>query len=407
MIEMLSLLPSDPLLGLIAKYQEDNSQNKIDLGVGVFKDEKGETPILSSVKRAEEKLFELENTKNYVGPLGNKGFNQSIAKLVFGENSQVLANGRLAMVQTTGGCGALRVAAELAIRSSRDARVWVSDPTWANHVPLLGNAGLQIKSFPYYDYDQHQIRFDELLSTLQSEARPGDLVLLHGCCHNPCGADLSRQQWRDLVDLINKMHLIPFIDIAYLGFGDGLEEDSFGARLVADMCEEALFTISCSKNFGLYRERVGAIGVLSASSSNTQVAVSHIINIVRGIYSMPPSHGAAIVETILSDDSLFKLWREELEQNRKRLVEVRSDVVKTMEKFGFGEVFAFIGREKGMFSFLGLDFSQVEQLVDEYSIYMAETSRICLAGLNGQNIDYFCQSVAKVIETSYSKCGQS
>ena len=407
MLEMLSLLPSDPLLGLIAKYQDDNSDNKIDLGVGVFKDESGQTPILESVKLAEKMLFESEQTKNYVGPLGNRRFNLEMAHLLFGEHNRVIEDGRLTMVQTTGGCGALRVAAELSIRSQASTRVWVSDPTWANHIPLLGNAGLTIASFPYYDFSKHEIQFDKLIDCLSENAKQGDLVLLHGCCHNPCGADLSQQQWIEIVNLMNKKGLIPFIDVAYLGFGDGIEQDSFGARLVAEKCEEALFTVSCSKNFGLYRERVGAIGVLCSTKTHTDIAVSHIINIARGIYSMPPSHGASIVETILCDSHLKALWLRELEQKRMRIVEVRKSVVSSMQKLGFGEAFSYIEQEKGMFSFLGLNYEQVEHLIENFSIYMAETSRICLAGLNKGNIDYFCHSVGQVLQNELPKYQQN
>lgn len=291
MFELLNPLPADPLLGLIEKYRADPNANKVDLGVGIYKNERGMTPVLDSVKAAEKQLLDTENSKAYVGPAGNLEFNELIAKLAFGDQYPTLAD-RIAGLQTPGGCGALRVLAETVMSTRDSCKVWVSDPTWVNHVPLLSSAGIELSTYPYYDFNGSTLRFDDMLECLDSTARPQDVVLLHGCCHNPCGADLDQNQWRDIIDLCDRKGLIPFIDMAYQGFGDSLEQDAFGLRLAASRLPELMLAISCSKNFGLYRERVGAAFVLSESHAARLAVDSHLKSITRGIYSMPPSHGA-------------------------------------------------------------------------------------------------------------------
>ena len=397
MLETLSLLPSDPLLGLITRYKQDSNPDKIDLGVGVYKDSKGQTPVLDCVKQAENKIWKDEVSKTYVGPMGNMNFNNLMARLVFGAESEALASGRISLLQATGGCGALRVGAEIAIRANNKARIWVSDPTWANHIPLLGGAGLEIVTYPYYNHDTKALDFDAMVAKLKSDAVAGDLVLLHGCCHNPSGADLTHSQWSTLAEIMLEQKLVPFVDVAYLGFGDNIQDDLFGVRLIAEKFSEALFAVSCSKSFGLYRERVGAVGVLSPSPEKTRIVESHVVNIARGMYSMPPSHGAQIVEYVLGSEELSMMWKQELELMRKRIVDMRAGVVQGLQTTGFKHRFDFIQGEKGMFSFMGIEPESVKRLADEYAIYMADSSRICIAGLTDANIPYFCNAVAKVL----------
>ena len=397
MFSNLSPLPADPLLGLIAKIQQDTNPEKIDLGVGVYRDATGNTPILESVKKAEATLLSSELSKSYVGPFGNQRFNEAIGELVLGKENLLLDSKRVAVLQTPGGCGALRVAAELIIRAKPNATIWVSNPTWANHVPLLGDAGLMIKTYPYYDFDKKNIDYAALTNCLENEASKGDIVLLHGCCHNPSGADLQNEQWDQLADLLHEKQLLPLVDIAYQGLGTGLDEDSYGIRSITSKVPETLFAFSCSKNFGLYRERVGAVGYIANNTQQAEIGMTHMANITRGIYSMPPSHGASIVELILSSEELLSLWHTELNSMRNRIQQMRKELVQNLDNLGLKGHFSFIENEKGMFSFLGITPQQVEHLADKYSIYMAGTSRMNIAGLNPSNIHYFCQSIASVL----------
>ena len=391
MFDSLSTLPPDPILGLISKFNADPREDKVDLGVGVYRNAQGRTPILDCVKQAETQLLNTEDTKAYIGPLGNAVFNQQMAELVLGDSHAELD--RLALVQTPGGCGALRVAAELIKRASRTSSIWVSDPTWGNHVPLLGDAGVPIKQYPYYDFSTHTIRFEEMLACLE-KVPANDLVLLHGCCHNPSGADLTREQWQAVADVAQRRGFVPFIDMAYQGFGEGVAEDAYGIRLMCEQLPEVLLALSCSKNFGLYRERVGAVAVLGASKA---ITTSHIASIVRGIYSMPPSHGAASVANILSNDALRQVWFAEVDEMRNRIKAMRDQFVAAINNRGAEGRFDHIARQQGMFSFLGLGEREVAELADAYGVYMVGTSRISLAGLNHQNRDKFCDALMRVI----------
>ena len=403
MLSHLQALPSDPLLGLIQQYSQDPNPNKIDLGVGVYKNENGDTPVLDCVKAAEKQLLEIEASKSYVGPLGNQGFNQQMLALILGESSQSISDERVAVMQTPGGCGALRIAGELISRANRlrsesekASKIWVSDPTWVNHIPLLGDAGVQIQTYPYYDGEKKAIKFDEMLSAL-SRAETGDIILLHACCHNPSGADLAPDQWQAITQLCQKNGLIPFIDMAYQGFAQGLEQDAFGLRLLAEQLPEAIVAVSCSKNFGLYRERVGLIAIIAPSKAAAEIATSNMMNISRGIYSMPPSHGASLVNIILADKALKAQWGEELDAMRERIQGLRAKVVSEMVGMGYGDYFSFIEKENGMFSFLGVSPEQVNELIHKHSIYLAGSGRINLAGLNERNVQRFCKAVVSVL----------
>ncbi|MCO1336545.1 aspartate/tyrosine/aromatic aminotransferase [Microbulbifer sp. OS29] len=396
MFDHLSSLPPDPILGLLASYRADENPGKIDLGVGVYKDEAGHTAVLQAVKEAETRLLQSEETKAYIGPAGTPGFNTVMQELVLGAGHPALLGGRVRSAQTPGGCGALRVLAELINRAKAGATVWVSDPTWANHVPLLGNAGLHIKSYPYYDRATSSLQFDKMVETLKNVGE-GDVVLFHACCHNPCGADLTREQWKVLAEMAQKQGFTPFIDMAYQGFGESLGDDAYGLRLMAESVPEMLVAASCSKNFGLYRERVGLAMVIYANGEAADKGQSQMLSAIRGNYSMPPSHGAAIVESILTDAGLKANWEAELTEMRERINSLRAGLVEGLVAVDAAGEFGFIRQQKGMFSFLGISLEQVQQLQKDYSIYMVDSSRISIAGLSSNNMEYFCRAVASVL----------
>jgi len=396
MFEQLASLPNDPILGLSAEYAADSNPMKVDLGVGIYKNAAGATPIMAAISQAQAQWHEIEETKAYVSPAGVPGFNESMLHLILGENHSVLQQQRAISVQTPGGCGALRLAAELIQRSRPESSVWVSTPTWANHIPLLGGAGIHLQEYPYYDGEKHHIDFDGMMAALAT-APAGDLVLLHGCCHNPSGADLTQSQWRDIAALLGERGLIPFVDIAYQGLGDGLDEDAWGLRYLAEQLPEVIIASSCSKNFGLYRERVGAVIVVTAASATADTCKGQLNNIARGLYSMPPSHGAALVNIILTTPSLNQQWRDEVSTMRQRIWQLRTDLVAKLQRSVAGNQFDFIASEKGMFSFLGITPEQVQQLKRDFSIYMVNSSRINVAGLNQQNSDYLVEGLLAVI----------
>lgn len=396
MFEAIQSLPADPILGLMAAYRADNNPKKIDLGVGVYKDEQGRTPVMRAVKQAETRLLNNQDTKTYVAPAGQDSFNKLIAGLIFGEQLLNDLGNRRVTFQTPGGCGGLRLGAEFLQKVKPGAKIMVSDPTWANHIPLLGEAGLEISKYPYYDYTHHAIRFDAMMDSI-SKAGAGDLVLLHGCCHNPCGADLDQSQWQEITTLAQKNGFTPFIDLAYQGLGDGIAEDCYGVRLMAASLPELIVVSSCSKNFGLYRERTGALTVISSNAESTKAAGSQVASIARSIYSMPPDHGAAVVSEILGDAALNADWEVELAEVRNRINGLRTELVNALKAKGIDQDFSFIQREKGMFSFLGLSVEQVRSLINDYSIYLVDSSRINIAGINGSNIDYLADSIKKVL----------
>ncbi len=396
MFENLKPLQADPILGLMAEYRGDKNKNKIDLGVGVYKDNNGNTPIMMSVSSAEKCRLENEKTKAYIGPAGSEHFNQKIKNLIYGSSHQAIKDNRISSVQTPGGCGALRVGAELIKKASKKTTIWVSDPTWANHVPLLGNAGLKIKTYSYYNPKTKALDKANMLQDI-SKIPAGDVVLLHGCCHNPSGVDLEHSDWEAIVNLALKNQFVPFVDLAYLGLGDGIDEDAFGLRLLAERCPEVIVASSFSKNFGLYRERTGALQVLNSSSSEKAITQSQLGATVRGMYSMPPAHGAAIVETILSDSSLESSWRNELKEMRDRINTLRNLVSQRLSDQTNLD-FSFIKNQKGMFSFLGIEKEKIKRLKEQFSIYIVDSSRINIAGLSSNNMDYFVNSIADVIK---------
>jgi aspartate aminotransferase len=396
MFEHLAAVVPDPLLGLMTAFRADPDPHKVDLGVGVYRDEHGNTPVLESVRAAESALIAQQTTKTYVGPAGNLAFNQSMEQLVLGAGHPALAAGRVRSVQTPGGCGALRLGAELIRAAAPTAVVHVSTPTWANHTPLLAGSGLKLERYPYFDATTGGVQFEAMAQALE-RLPPGAVVLLHASCHNPTGADLSQSQWRELLTLVRRRELTPFIDMAYQGLGEGLDADAFGVRLFSAELPEVLCAVSCSKNFGLYRERTGALHLISASPAAADAALTQLVRIARGIWSMPPDHGAAIVQGILGEKGLRAQWAAELEAMRRRIDGLRHELVQQLQRHCPQRDFRFIARQRGMFSFFGIDTAQVHALRAHHHIYMTDDSRMNIAGLHHGNLEYFAHAVAEVL----------
>jgi len=392
--EKLEALPPDAILRLIVEHRNDPRERKVDLGVGVYRDEMGRTPILDTVKKAERRLLEAQQTKAYLGSGGDPLFNKAIQTMMFGTAAS--ESGRLVTLQTPGGSGSLRVAAALLLRAKPKVTVWASDPTWANHVPLLVGAGIKLEKYPYYEPESKAIRFAEMIAALEALS-PGDVVLLHGCCHNPTGVDLDREQWREVAAVIASRQLLPFVDIAYQGFADGLEEDAYPLRLLFEQSPEMIVSGSCSKNFGLYRDRVGCLSVVSEDAAGSATVQSQAYNIVRTMYSMPPDHGGAVVAGILNDEVLRAEWLTELAAMRGRLKETRALLCASLRDHAPDRDFSHLERAKGMFSFLGLSSNQVQQLKSDFGVYMVDSSRINVAGITRDNVDYLAASIAAVL----------
>jgi aspartate aminotransferase len=396
MLERLERLPTDPILGLMAAFRGDADPRKVDLGVGVYRDDRGNTPVVKAVRQAEQAVQSRQTTKTYVAPAGNAAFNQSMERLVLGDDHPALAAGRVRTIQAPGGCGALRLGAELIRIACPQSIVQVSTPTWANHVPLLSGSGLELARYPYFDPSSGSVGFEAMLAAI-NRLPARSVVLLHASCHNPTGADLSESQWRELLAVFKQRALLPYIDMAYQGLGAGVAEDAFGPRLFSAELPEVLIAVSCSKNFGLYRERTGALHVVSESSTAADAALSQLVRVARGIYSMPPDHGAAIVHEILSDNALRQSWVEELSGMRTRIQGLRNELVKRLAAAYPERSFGYIATQRGMFSYLGIDTPQVHELREKHHVYMTDDSRINIAGLSTENLGYFAEAVAQVL----------
>ena len=377
MFETLSKAPGDKILALMGEYAADQRPTKIDLGVGVYKDEMGVTAVMSAVRKAEQRILEKEKTKTYLGIAGNKGYGAAVLDLALADS---VDRSRVRIAQAPGGTGSLWVLMQLINRARPGATVWVSDPTWPNHNPIAENSGLQVKTYPYFDTETRGVKFDQMLAALE-KLGPQDVVLLHGCCHNPTGANLSAEQWDLLAACLQSSGALPFIDLAYLGFGDGLFEDAYGTRKILSSVPEALVAFSGSKNFGLYRERVGAAILIAKDAAQADVAQSQLLNIIRGAYSQPPDHGAEIIRTILEDAELRAEWETELNAMRARMIRLREMLSEAIRQRSNSKDFDFIAAHRGMFSLLGLENSVVEHLKAENGIYMIGDSRINVAGI--------------------------
>ena len=396
MLEILQPLPEDPLLGVMAAFRRDTDPRKVDLGVGVYKTEAGDTPIPAAITAAMERSAASQKTKVYVGQGGNERFNRAMLEIAFGADHAAVKDGRAAALQVPGGSGALRLGAELVNVARPGATLHVSIPTWANHVPLLSNAGLKIATYPYFDRATGGVDAAAMLAHLET-LPAGDLVLLHGCCHNPTGADLSRAEWDAVAEVLARRGLVPFVDIAYQGLGDGLEADAYGVRLMAERLPEVIVAVSCSKNFGLYRERTGATFVISPTAERTGNAMGQLRKIARGMYSMPPDHGAELVALVWEDAALRQQWMDELEAMRVRVEELRGLLVSGLKALRPDVDYSFVQRQKGMFSLLPLNTTQIQRLRDEHHIYMPGDGRINVAGISRRNVEYVAQSLAAVI----------
>lgn len=387
-------VPGDPILGLMEVYAQDSNPRKFDLGVGVYKDAQGLTPIPEAVKIAEARLVESQDTKTYIGGHGNPLFGKVINELVLGADSALIAEQRAGATQTPGGTGALRLAADFIAQCLPGKGVWLSNPTWPIHETIFAAAGVKISHYPYVGSD-NRLDVDAMLAVL-NEVPKGDVVLLHACCHNPTGFDLSHDDWQRVLDVVRSRNLLPLIDFAYQGFGDGLEQDAWSTRLFAAELPELLITSSCSKNFGLYRDRTGAL-IVSAKTADKLIDIrSQLAHIARNLWSTPPDHGAAVVATILADPELKRRWADEVEAMRLRIAQLRSGLVEALEPHGLRERFAHIGVQRGMFSYTGLSPEQVKNLREHHSVYMVSSGRANVAGIDATRLDLLAEAIASV-----------
>lgn len=396
MFEKISAAPADPILGLTEEFKNDPRSEKINLGVGIYKNESGNTPVLATVKKAEAILLEKETTKSYLSIPGTAEYGLAVQQLLFGADSSIISDKRAKTAQAPGGTGALRVAAEFIKRQLGDVKVWISNPTWANHNGVFAAAGLEIAQYSYYNAETKNMDFDAAVTDL-STAAPGDVVLLHGCCHNPTGIDPTAEQWLQLAKLCVEKQLLPMFDFAYQGFAKGVEDDAEGLRIFAQYCEELLVASSFSKNFGLYNERVGAFTLVAKNAEQAETAFSQVKSIARVIYSNPPAHGAAIVTEILNDTALRAEWEQEVADMRDRIQEMRTLFVQTLKDLGVDADFSFIERQNGMFSFSGLSKDQVARLKEEFAIYIVGSGRISVAGMTKSNMLPLCKGIAAVL----------
>jgi len=378
---------SDSLIALIGMVNADPRSDKIDVGVGVFRDGAGNTPILKVMKEAEQRLLDTQVTKAYLGSAGDKRFAELLRPILLGEHA---GDQRIAGLQTPGGCGALRLGFELIATANSQARVYLGTPSWPNHAPIIRAVGLETAEYPYYERGQGTIRFEDMIAALRS-AEPGDVALLHGCCHNPTGADLSEEQWAAVRDVVVDRELIPLIDIAYQGFGRGLDEDAFGVRLILSACDEVVIAQSCDKNFSCYRDRVGSMWVKTGAAKTTATAMGHVNQRSREMWSMPPDHGAACAHIILEDPELHARWLVELDAMRDRINSVRQRLASADPRL------AFIGRQFGMFSMLPLSVEQVLKLRTDHAIYMADSGRFNVVGMSDEQIGRFTAAVVEAL----------
>lgn len=397
MFEQFTPAPPDAILGLTEAFKNDPNPNKVNLGVGVYKDAAGKTPILASVKAAEEQILQSQESKSYLGIDGSADYSTTVQTMLFGAENPILSDRRAITAQSPGGTGALRVAADFIKRMFPTVCVWLSDPTWPNHPGIFQSAGLAVGTYPYFDASTNGVQFDAMLDTLK-QIPAGDVIVLHGCCHNPTGADLSVEQWQAVATVLVERNILPIIDFAYQGFGNGIDEDAAGMRTICDRVDEVLIANSFSKNFGLYSERIGAMTLVAGSADAAQTALGHVKLAIRTNYSNPPAHGAAIVTTILGDPQLRSQWEGELTTMRNRINEMRHLFVETLNQKGVERDFSFIARQRGMFSFSGLAPEQVKALRGQHGVYIVGSGRINVAGMTEANMDHLCTAIADVLQ---------
>lgn len=391
------MAPRDPILGITELYKADTHASKVNLGVGVYYDDSGKVPLLECVGRAEQQLVATAKPRAYLPIDGLPAYANAIQRLVFGHDSLVIAEQRVVTLQTLGGTGALKVGADFLKRISPDAQVWISDPSWENHHGLFEDAGFVVNSYPYYDAATHGVNIEAMMDCLRA-LPAGSIVLLHACCHNPTGVDLSDEQWQDVVAIVKRRDLVPFLDIAYQGLGDGIEPDALAVRMFAETMAPVFVANSFSKSFSLYGERVGGLSIITQDTDEAARILSQLKRIVRTNYSNPPTHGGQIVTTVLNDKQLSALWSSELATMRDRIRDMRQSLAENIKQRVPAADFSFVTRQRGMFSYSGLSREQVRRLREEFSVYVIESGRICVAALNSRNIDYVADAVAAVIE---------
>lgn len=396
LFESVELAPRDPILGLNEQYNADTRAGKVNLGVGVYYDDQGRLPLLQAVRKAEVARIEAAAARGYLPIEGIPGYNKGAQTLLFGEGSPLMASGRVLTAQALGGTGALKLGADFLKQLLPNAKVVISNPSWENHRALFERAGFTVDTYPYYDASNHGLDFAGMLAGLQ--ALPAQtIVVLHACCHNPTGVDPTFEQWQQIVQVVKDKDLVPFLDIAYQGFGDGLEEDASVVRLFAEHDLTMLISSSFSKSFSLYGERVGALTLVSSSKEESTRVLSQLKRVIRTNYSNPPTHGGTVVSTVLNTPELYTLWATELAGMRDRIRAMRIQLVAKLKEHGIKQNFDFVLQQRGMFSYSGLTAQQVDRLRDEFGVYAVSSGRICVAALNSGNIDYVAESIAKVL----------
>ena len=391
------MAPRDPILGLNEAFNADARGNKVNLGVGVYCDDNGKIPLLVAVRAAEKTRLEAMPARGYQPIEGPASYNQAVQNLLFGNESPLLKDGRVVTIEALGGTGALKVGADYLRRLLPEAAVYISDPSWENHRALFESAGFRVENYPYYDAATRGVNFAGMQSCLQA-LPAGSIVVLHACCHNPTGADLSEAQWKEVVGTVRARGLVAFIDMAYQGFADGIEPDALALKLFADSGLQFFVSSSFSKSFSLYGERVGALSIVTASKEESVRVLSQVKRIVRTNYSNPPTHGGAVVAAVLASPELRKTWEDELAGMRDRIRAMRTGLVEKLKARGVSQDFSFVAQQRGMFSYTGLTSDQVERLKTEFGIYAVSTGRICLAALNTKNLDYVADAIAAVIK---------
>jgi aromatic-amino-acid transaminase len=389
------MAPRDPILGVTEAFNADPSPNKVNLGVGVYYDDNGKIPLLECVRRAERQLLESSPPRGYLPIDGLPEYDRAVQALVFGADSPAIKEQRVVTVQALGGTGGLKIGADFLRRAEAGAQVWISQPSWENHLALFENAGFVVRAYPYYDAGTHGVDLEGLLRSLES-VPVHSVVVLHACCHNPTGADLTAEQWAQVIEVVKRRDLVPFLDMAYQGFGDGLDADASVVRRFVEAGMPLFVSNSFSKSFSLYGERVGALSVVAQSSEEAARVLSQLKRMVRTNYSNPPTHGGKIIATVLTSPDLKRIWEQELGQMRSRIQSMRSQLVEKVQVRAPGLDFAFVTRQRGMFSYSGLSKDAVARLRQEFSVYAIDSGRICVAALNTRNIDYVADAITQV-----------
>jgi len=389
------MAPRDPILGLTEAFNADNRTTKVNLGVGVYYDDNGKLPLLAAVKAAEEARMKAAPPRGYQPIEGSAAYNQAVQNLLLGKDSALIANGQVVTAQALGGTGALKIGADYLKRLSPNAKVYISDPSWENHRALFESAGFVVENYPYYDAATRGVNFEGMKACLNS-LPAGSIIILHACCHNPTGADLSDAQWTEVVEACRARGLVPFLDMAYQGFADGIDADAVAVRAFSASGLQFFISSSFSKSFSLYGERVGALSIVTSSKEEAGRVLSQLKRVIRTNYSNPPTHGGAIVAAVLATPELRQMWESELAGMRDRIRAMRTGLVDAIKAQGVAQDFSFVVKQRGMFSYTGLTAAQVERMRDEFGIYAVSTGRICLAALNSKNVDYVAKAIAAV-----------